>query len=142
MGIQRKRGNEVLNKVILSGTLVRDPASNENSKAVRFTIASKRSFKDKDGNYGADFPNCVAFGKTAEFISKYFQKGSAIMVEGRINTSSYTGKDGNKVYTTDVAVDRAEFGIKATDASARENGEADSFMNLPDNASDNLPMFG
>ena len=140
MGIKRKRGNEVLNKVILSGTLVRDPASNDKG-ATRFTIASKRGFKDKDGNYGADFPNCVAFGKTAEFVSKYFQKGSAIMVEGRINTSSYTGKDGNKVYTTDVAVDRAEFGIKATDSPKAESGN-DAFMNLPDNASDNLPMFG
>jgi len=130
-----------LNKVIANGNLVRDPEVKQagNTKTARFSIACKRNFKDKDGNYGADFVNCVAFGKTAEFVEKYFHKGSPIIVEGRINTGSYTNKDGQKVYTTDVAVEKVEFNGKA---EAAKNENPDGFLNLPDNASDELPVFG
>lgn len=110
-----------MNVVILSGTMVRDPSvsSNGSVKVARFNIATRRSFKDKDGNYGADFPNCTAFGKTADFVESYFHKGSQIAVTGRINTGNYTNKDGQTIYTTDVAVEKVEFvGSKSDNAAA------------------------
>lgn len=100
-----------MNKVILVGRLTKDVeirTSNENAFA-RFSVAVNRPFKNKDGEYDADFPNCVAFGKTAEFIEKYFHKGDMIGLTGRIQTGSYTNKDGATVYTTEVAVETAEF---------------------------------
>jgi len=102
-----------MNKVILVGRLVRDPetryTTGENATCItRFSVAVDRRFK-REGESNADFPNCVAFGKTGEFIEKYFKKGSRIGVVGRIQTGSYTNKDGAKVYTTDVVVDEAEF---------------------------------
>ena len=92
---------------------------------------------------------CTAFGKTAEFVSKYFSKGSQICVEGRINTGSYTNKDGQKVFTTDVAVEKVEFiGSKAENDSAQAKKEenpktdaADGFMNIPEGV-DDFPSFG
>lgn len=109
-----------MNVVILSGTMVRDPSvsSNGSVKVARFNIATRRSFKDKDGNYGADFPNCTAFGKTADFVESYFHKGSQIAVTGRINTGNYTNKDGQTIYTTDVAVEKVEFVGSKSDNSA------------------------
>ena len=102
-----------MNKVILMGRLTRDPevrySQNENSTAVaRFTLAVDRRFK-KDGEQAADFINCIAFGKTGEFIEKWTRQGTKLVVEGRIQTGSYTNKDGNKVYTTDVVVENCEF---------------------------------
>ena len=136
-----------MNKSIITGRLVKDAEIRDggNTKVAKFTIASQRSFKDSNGNYGADFINCTAFGKTADFVSTYFHKGSQICVEGRINTGSFTNKDGQKVYTTDVAVEKAEFmGSKADNESAKAESastpakvaKADGFMNIPDSVDD------
>lgn len=102
-----------MNKVILMGRLTRDPdirySQNENQISVaRFTLAVDRRFK-RDGDQTADFIGCVAFGKTAEFFEKYMKQGTKVCVEGRIQTGSYTRQDGQKVYTTDVVVENAEF---------------------------------
>ena len=110
-----------MNKVILMGRLTRDPdirsSQGENSITVaRFTIAVDRRFK-RDSDQTADFISCVAFGKTAEFFERYIKQGTKVCVEGRIQTGSYTNKDGNKVYTTDVVVENAEF---AESKSAQE----------------------
>ena len=139
----------------MTGRLTKDAEIKEgNTKVAKFTIASQRNFKDSSGNYGADFILCTAFGKTAEFVSTYFHKGSQICVEGRINTGSYTNKDGNKVFTTDVAVEKVEFmGSKADNDSASGMAKpkadvaqpqtgVDGFMNIPEGVSDDLPMFG
>ena len=101
-----------MNKVILCGRLTKDLevryGQNSQTAIGRFSIAVDRG-KDKDGkDKGADFINCIAFGKTAETIERYFHKGDKILVEGRIQTGSYEGKNG-KVYTTDIAVERFEF---------------------------------
>lgn len=99
-----------MNKVILMGRLTSDPETGTAGQTTysRFRLAVDRRFK-KEGEQGADFINCVAFGKTAEFIEKYFFKGMKIATVGRIQTGSFTGKDGNKVYTTDVVVEEAHF---------------------------------
>lgn len=102
-----------MNNVTLVGRLTRDPeiryTQGENATAItRFTLAVDRRFK-REGDQTADFPSCVAFGKTAEFIEKYFNKGNRIGVVGRLQTGSYTKDDGTKVYTTDVVVEQAEF---------------------------------
>lgn len=138
-----------MNRVILSGRLTKDVVLSDKGVA-KFTVASQRSFKNNEGKYDADFVLCTAFGKCAEFISKYFSKGSQICVEGRINTGSFTNKDGQKVYTTDVAVEKAEFmGSKADNDSANgtqapkqkevaasPQSGADGFMNIPDSVDD------
>ena len=102
-----------MNKVILMGRLTRDPdmrvSQGENATTVaRFTLAVDRRFK-RDGEQSADFISCFTFGKTAEFIEKYTKQGTKLCIEGRIQTGSYTNKDGNKVYTTEVYVENAEF---------------------------------
>ncbi|MCM1235598.1 MAG: single-stranded DNA-binding protein [Ruminococcus flavefaciens] len=143
-----------MNKVELVGRLTRDPETRytqgENSSAIaRFSVAVNRRFKNAEGNYDADFINCVAFGKTAEFIEKYFKKGMAIGISGRIQTGNYTNKDGVKVYTTDVVVEEAEFvesknsgGASApSNAPANSNtSSADGFMNIPDGIDEELPF--
>lgn len=139
-----------MNKVELVGRLVRDPDVKAGSTTVaRFTVAAQRTFKDKDGNYGADFINCVAFGKTAEILEKYFSKGSQIGVIGRINTGSFTNKDGNTVYTTDVAVESVEFvGSKADNSASTQQAKkeskpasgGDDFISIPD-CVDDLPFI-
>lgn len=99
-----------MNKVILLGRLTRDPEMRQagETTVTRFSLAVDRRFK-KEGGQEADFPSCVAFGKTAEFIEKYFFKGMKIALEGRLQTGSYTNKEGKKVYTTDVVVEAVEF---------------------------------
>lgn len=102
-----------MNKVILVGRLVRDPevrhSQGEKSTTVaRFSVAVDRRFK-RGGDADADFPNVVAFGKTAEFIEKYFKKGMKIGIVGRIQTGKYDDKDGKTVYTTDVVAEEVEF---------------------------------
>ena len=98
-----------MNKVILMGRLTRDPevrySQGENSSAIaRYTLAVDRRFRrNNDGEQSADFINCVAFGRAAEFAEKYFRQGLKVIVTGRIQTGSYTNKDGQKVYTTDVS---------------------------------------
>ena len=99
-----------MNSVILSGRLTKDPMGQSTTSGMsiaRFSLAVSRG-KDKDGNEQTDYPNCVAFGKTAELVERYTAKGSKVIVQGRIQTGSYE-KDGRKVYTTDVIVDRVEF---------------------------------
>ena len=102
-----------MNKVILMGRLTRDPeiryAQDNSLPVARFTLAVDRRFKRDNSQQTADFINCVAFGKTAEFLEKYARKGTKFVVEGRIQTGSYTNKDGQKVYTTDVVCENVEF---------------------------------
>ena len=134
-----------MNKVILMGRLTRDPEvrMSEDTAVARFSLAVDRRFK-KDGEQTADFINCVAFGKTAEFIENYGHKGTKFVVEGRIQTGSYTNKDGQKVYTTDVVVEQVEFAeSKNASGDSSSTGNASnmtsddmSFMNIPDNIED------
>ena len=124
-----------MNKVIIIGRLTRDPeikyTTGENATATaRFSLAVNRRFKNKEGNYDADFINCVAFGKTAEFIEKYFTKGMAIGITGRIQTGSYTNKEGQKVYTTDVVVEETEF------VESKNKGTSDNVANNANSNSD------
>lgn len=136
---------------MLVGRLTRDPevrySTGENATATaRFSVAVNRRFKNAEGNYDADFINCVAFGKTAEFIEKYFRKGMAIGLTGRIQTGSYTNKDGQKVYTTDVVVEETEFveskggNTDNTTPSRPAPSNGDGFMNIPDGIDEELPF--
>ena len=155
-----------MNKVILMGRLTRDPdvrySSGEKPTAVaRYTLAVDRKFK-RDGEQTADFISCVAFGRTAEFAEKYFHQGIRIVISGRIQTGSYTNRDGVKVYTTDVVVEEQEF-AESKSASAENSGgfgggyrqsqaaapapapaaasaSADGFMNIPDGIDEELPF--
>ena len=103
-----------MNKVILMGRLTRDPdvrysAGESGTSVARYTLAVDRRFNKRDGEATADFISCVAFGRSAEFAEKYFHQGLKVVVTGRIQTGSYTNRDGNKVYTTDVVVEDQEF---------------------------------
>ena len=118
-----------MNKEIIIGRFTRDPeikySTGENATATaRFSLAVNRRFKNKEGNYDADFINCVAFGKTAEFIEKYFTKGMAIGITGRIQTGSYINNEGQKVYKTEVVVEETEF------VESKNKGTSD---NVPNN---------
>ena len=141
-----------MNKVILMGRLTIDPevryTQGDNASAVaRFSLAVDSRFK-KDGEQTADFIKCVAFGKTGEFIEKYGRKGTKFVVEGRIQTGSYTNKDGQKVYTTDVVVEQVEFAESkasadgnTTNNTANSNAPTDtSFMDIPDSIDEELPF--
>jgi len=141
-----------MNTVQLVGRLTRDVdmryTAGENAMATaRFSVAVNRRFKNADGGYDADFPGCVAFGKTAEFVNQWFHKGDLIGVTGRLQTGSYVNKDGVKVYTTDVVVDNVEFvgGKNAgsdqnTPASQTSQNTTPNFMNIPDDANGPLPF--
>ena len=136
-----------MNKVILLGRMVRDPevrySQGDNATATaRFSVAVNRKFKNAEGNYDADFINCVSFSKTAEFIEKYFHKGDMIALTGRIQTGSYTNKDGVKVYTTDVVVEEVEFaGGKSNGGEAPSNAPKDNgFVNIPDGTDEEMPF--
>lgn len=101
-----------MNKVILSGRLTKDievKTTSNQTAYTQFTVAVQRKFKDNNGNYLSDFVNCVAWRNTAEFISKYFSKGSKIAIVGSIQTRNFEGSDGKKVYITEVLVDEVEF---------------------------------
>lgn len=136
-----------MNKVILIGRCTRDPevrySQGDNATAVaRYTLAVDRQFK-RDGDQSADFINCIAFGKRGEFAEKYLRKGTKIAVVGRIQTGSYTNKDGQKVYTTDVIVDEHEF--VESKASQQNGGDSapvssDGFMSIPDGVDAELPF--
>lgn len=146
-----------MNKVILMGRLTRDPevrySQGENATAVaRYTLAVDRRFTRNNDDQTADFINCVAFGRSGEFAEKYLHKGTKIAVTGRIQTGSYTNKDGVKVYTTDVVVEDQEF-AESKNASAGDGGYApaprtasapaaagDGFMNIPDGIDEELPF--
>lgn len=148
-----------MNKVILMGRLTRDPevrySQGENPTAIaRYTLAVDRRFRrGNDGEQNADFIGCVAFGRSAEFAEKYFRQGLKVIVTGRIQTGSYTNKDGQKVYTTDVVVEDQEFaeskavsdanagGFQAVAPSPAPSAPAgDGFMNIPDGIDEELPF--
>ena len=138
-----------MNKVILMGRLTRDPevryTQGDNAMAIaRYSLAVDRRFK-RDGEPDADFINCVAFGKGGEFAEKYLKKGTKIAVVGRIQTGSYTNKDGQKVYTTDVVVEEQEFAESKNSGSSDNNQSAPAnkdmgFMNIPDSIDEELPF--
>ena len=139
-----------MNKVILVGRLTRDPevrySQGENTMAIaRYTIAVNRRFK-REGDPEADFIRCVVFGRAAEFAEKYFRQGLRIAISGRIQTGSYTNKEGVKVYTTEVVVEEQEFAESMaerehtqTPASAPESSW-DGFMNIPEGIDEELPF--
>lgn len=147
-----------MNKVILMGRLTRDPeiryANNENNTCIaNYTLAVDRRFKRQGDEQTADFIRCVAMGKNGEFAEKYLHQGTKIVVEGRIQTGSYTNKDGNKVYTTDVVVESHEFaeskaasgqnGNQSSSAPTRPepvSSDSNGFMNIPDSIDEELPF--
>lgn len=148
-----------MNKVLLMGRLTKDPdvryvQQGENNMAIaRYSLAVDRRRKDSEGNSTADFISCIAFGKAGEFAEKYFKKGMKIAITGRIQTGSYTNKDGQKVYTTDVVIEDQEFAESSKGSSGnreeRDNaaleaaglGEGtDGFMNIPDGIDEELPF--
>lgn len=135
-----------MNKVILLGRLTREPdvryGNGPDPMAVaRYTVAVNRPVK-KDGNQEADFISCVAFGRRAEFAEKYFRKGMKVAITGRIQTGSYTNKDGQKVYTTDVIIDEQEFAEnkKADNPQTAPQDIGDGFINIPDGIEEELPF--
>lgn len=143
-----------MNHVILMGRLVKDPdiryTTGDNAMMIaRYTLAVDRRFKREGDEQTADFINCVAFGNAAKFAEKYFHKGTKIAVNGRIQTGSYTNKDGNKVYTTDVIVDAQEF-AESKKASGGDDGGytptaqtsrgSEPWINVPDDVDENLPF--
>ena len=142
-----------MNKVILMGRLTRDPevrySQGESATAVaRFTLAVDRRFRRDDAS--TDFIGCVAFGRNAEFIEKYFRQGTKALITGRIQTGSYTNRDGQKVYTTDVVVEDQEFaesknsqgesGFQSTSRPMPSAAIGDGFMNIPDGIDEELPF--
>ena len=145
-----------MNKVILMGRLTRDPeirySQGEQSTAVaRYTIAVDRRFRRDGDQQTADFINCVAFGRQGEFAEKYFRKGIKIAITGRIQTGSYTNKDGQRVYTTDVVVEEQECaesksasesnaGFAPAERPAPSSAAGDGFMNIPDGIDEELPF--
>ena len=141
-----------MNKVILMGRLTRDPevrySQGENRMAVaRYTLAVDRRAR-RDGEQSADFISCVAFGKAGEWAEKWLRKGIKIAIIGRIQTGSYTNREGQKVYTTDVVIEEQEFAESkaASDGNGqnqqRQQGQSsgDGFMNIPDGIDDELPF--
>ena len=148
-----------MNKVILRGRLTRDPevrySQGDNSMAIaRYTLAVDRRFnRNNNDENSADFIGCVAFGKSGEFAEKYFRKGTKVLVTGRIQTGSYTNRDGVKVYTTDVVVEDQEFAESKNSNSGsgssfmgggssapQPSGAGDGFMNIPDGIDEELPF--
>ena len=140
-----------MNKVVLMGRLARDPevrytqGANPTSIA-RYSLAVDRKFK-RENDASADFINCIAFGNLAMFAEKYLHKGVKIAVTGRIQTGSYTNKDGQKVYTTDVVVEEQEFaesknsGQQSPNQSSNQQSTSDnSWMNIPDIEDSELPF--
>ena len=151
-----------MNKVLLMGRLTRDPevrySQGENPLAIaRYTLAVDRRQSRSNGGdeQSADFINCVAFGRSGEFAEKYLHKGTKIAVTGRIQTGSYTNKEGVKVYTTEVVVEDHEFaesrnasgndgnsfnGGYSHGGAASASGAGDGFMNIPDGIDEELPF--
>ena len=147
-----------MNKVILMGRLTRDPdirySQGNNMAVARYTLAVDRRFQKSSDNADqqtADFISCVAFGKSAEFAEKYLHQGTKLVITGHIQTGSYTNKDGQRVYTTDIVVEDQEFA--ESKAASHGSGSAqpqempqpsdtapDGFMNIPDGVDDELPF--
>ena len=149
-----------MNKVILMGRLTRDPevrySQGENAMAIaRYTLAVDRRINRNNGNgdeQTADFIGCVAFGRAGEFAEKYFRKGTKVAITGRIQTGSYTNKDGVRVYTTDIVVEEQEFAESKnssgsdggyagnTNRAPEPSGAGDGFKNIPDGIEEELPF--
>ncbi len=147
-----------MNKVILMGNLTRDPeirySQGENSLAIaRFSIAVNRRFS-RQGDTDTDFFNCTAFGRQAEFVEKYFHKGSRMLLSGRVQNDNYTNNNGEKVYSVQIIAEEIEFAERKStaDANASQSGNYgagapqpnaaanDDFMNIPDGIEDGLPF--
>ena len=137
-----------MNKVIEIGRLTKDPeirySQGANTTCIaRYTLAVDRKFK-QEGQPTADFIKCIAFGKLGEFAAQYMPNGTKIAVVGRIQTGSYTNKDGNTVYTTDVVVEEQEFceskSSNQSQGNDRPQTSSDDFMNIPDGVEDGLPF--
>lgn len=147
-----------MNRVVIMGRLTRDPdvryTQGDNSMAIaRYTLAVDRRRTKNQNEQQADFISCVAFGKGGEFAEKYLRKGIKLVVSGRIQTGSYTNKDGQKVYTTDVVVEEQEFAESKKDNSRRDamddqtaqqygthSAAGNGFMNIPDGIDEELPF--
>ena len=149
-----------MNRVILMGRLTRDPeirySQNDTSMAIaRFSIAVDRRRQQNQDGQTADFINIVAFGRLAEFSEKYLHKGTKVALEGRIQTGSYTNKEGVKVYTTDIIADNIEFAESKGASEGSSGGQSyqapqggtaapapadDGFMNIPDGIEEELPF--
>lgn len=143
-----------MNKVILMGRLTRDPEikTHGNTTVGKITLAVDRKFK-QDGQPSADFINCIAFGKLAEFQEKYCKKGIKLIITGRIQTGSYTNKDGKTIYTSDIVIEEQEFaeskGSSSSSSSTESKPESkpssgpalsDGFMSIPDGIDESLPF--
>lgn len=146
-----------MNKVILMGNLTRDPeirySQGENSLAIaRFSIAVSRRFA-RQGDTDTDFFNCTAFARQAEFVEKYFRKGSRMLLTGRVQNDNYTNSNGEKVYSVQIIAEEIEFAERksTSDANAAQGGNFggapqpnaaanDDFMNIPDGIEDGLPF--
>lgn len=142
-----------MNKVILIGRLTRDPEvryseGNERMCIARYTLAVDRRIK-QEGQQNADFIGCVAFGKNAEFAEKYLRQGTKIAVTGRIQTGSYTNREGRKIYTTDVVIEEQEFSESKAAAAGSQNRQQETqrpeidengFMSIPDGVDEELPF--
>ena len=141
-----------MNKAILIGRLTRDPevrySQNDSNMAIaRFSLAVDRRYKKQGDETTADFFNCTAFGKQAEFVEKYLKKGTKVTVTGRIQNDNYTNKDGQKVYSVQIIVEEIEFAASKSAAGQGNNtppemGEPDydGFMNIPDGIGNELPF--
>ena len=149
-----------MNRVILMGRLTRDPnvsysQGGDNMAIARFTLAVDRRGRRQDGadQQNADFIGCVCFGRQAEFAEKYLRQGTKVAVTGRIQTGSYTNKDGQKVYTTDVVLDDIEFAESKNSQGGSDSNYSyqapsrpapsaagDGFMNIPDGIDEELPF--
>ena len=135
-----------MNKVILTGRLTKDVEVRHTGETAvaRYSLAVERKFK-REGEATADFINCATFGKNAEFAEKYLHKGMKIAITGRIQTGSYTDKDGKKVYTTDIIVEEHEF-CESKGSGASENDvptfrpDANGFVSIPDGIEEELPF--
>ena len=146
-----------MNKVVLVGRLTRDPevrySQGDSTTAVaRYTVAVDRRFK-RDNEPTADFIPCVVFGRSAEFAAKYFRQGMRVSISGRIQTGSYTNKEGAKVYTTEVIIEEQEFAESRAESEANRNSfqqaapspspsvdAGDGFINIPDGIDEELPF--
>lgn len=150
-----------MNKVILMGRLTKDAevrySQGENPTAIaRFALAVDRRFKRDGDDQTADFISCIAFGRVGEFLERFGRKGTKFVLEGRIQTGSYTNKDGQRVYTTEIVVENMEFAESKSNASdnnssnknantnagtpSPSNASDDGFMNIPDGIDEELPF--
>lgn len=132
-----------MNKVIEMGRLTRDPeisSSNSGTTFARFSIAVDRRFK-REGEPDADFFNCTAFGKTAEFVEKYLKKGTKVLVTGRLQNNNYTNKEGQKVYDVRIMVEEMEFAESKKDGQQNaQEAPGNDFLNIPDGLVEELPF--